>query len=91
MSDTPTKRPLLSFPQVRVSERDFIIVHALASLRLATAAVSQAMPGVPGVVENDELREIALRLAKTTAKIEFAMGTIDEDDLKLALESELPR
>lgn len=78
-------------PRFRVRERDFIIVHALASVRLASAAVSQAMPGVPGVVENDELREIALRLSKVQAKINFAMGTIDEDDLKLALESELPR
>lgn len=77
--------------RVTLTELEFSVPTLLANVRGAIHFVREAMPGQEGLIENDELREIALRLAKVEAKINFAMGTIDEDDLKLALESELPR
>lgn len=77
--------------RITLTGLEYSVPTLLANVRGAMHFVREAMPGVEGLIESGELREIALRLAKVEAKINFAMGTIDERDLKLALESEVPR
>jgi hypothetical protein len=75
-------------PLVSVPERHFCVVTALANVRAAFRVASELLPGVTGVYTDEEARRVLRGLRRIEAKLTFVMGTIDEDELALALKGD---
>jgi hypothetical protein len=86
--DAPLPAPTLPDlgPTQKVSEADYILVTALATVRAALDVAREILPGVEGVVSADEVRAVLRGLHRMEAKLTFKMGTTDALDLALALE-----